>query len=88
MAEKANLLIAGLPGFTPQVGRLVSMMNYVRSPTSGSRVWPVGGSTRRRNDVRGGVRVNNYFKWCHVLTHEVNHRGQIRWLRSRSPTAT
>jgi uncharacterized damage-inducible protein DinB len=36
----------------------------------------------------GGVRVNNYFKWCHVLTHEVNHRGQIRWLRSRSPTAT
>jgi len=26
-------------------------------------------------------RVNNYFKWFHVFTHEVNHRGQIRLLR-------
>ena len=25
--------------------------------------------------------VNNYFKWFHVFTHEVNHRGQIRLLR-------
>lgn len=25
-------------------------------------------------------RVNNYFKWFHILTHEVNHRGQIRLL--------
>jgi uncharacterized damage-inducible protein DinB len=24
--------------------------------------------------------VNNYFKWFHVFTHEVNHRGQIRLL--------
>ena len=32
-----------------------------------------------------GRRVNNYFKWFHVLSHEVNHRGQIRWLRSRMP---
>ena len=25
-------------------------------------------------------RINNYFKWFHVFTHEVNHRGQIRLL--------
>ncbi len=25
-------------------------------------------------------KINNYFKWFHVLTHEVNHRGQIRTL--------
>ena len=25
-------------------------------------------------------KVNNYFKWFHVFTHEVNHRGQIRLL--------
>jgi uncharacterized damage-inducible protein DinB len=31
-----------------------------------------------------GRRVNNYFKWFHVLGHEINHRGQIRWLRSRA----
>ncbi|HKW00148.1 MAG TPA: hypothetical protein VJN96_10000 [Vicinamibacterales bacterium] len=32
-----------------------------------------------------GQRVNNYFKWFHVFGHELNHRGQIRWLRSRIP---
>ena len=31
-----------------------------------------------------GQRVNNYFKWFHVAGHEINHRGQIRWLRSRA----
>jgi hypothetical protein len=31
-----------------------------------------------------GLRVNNYFKWFHVIGHEINHRGQIRWLRSRA----
>src|SRR5262245_21860741 len=31
-----------------------------------------------------GQRVNNYFKWFHVFGHEINHRGQIRWLRSRA----
>ena len=31
-----------------------------------------------------GQKVNNYFKWFHVFGHEINHRGQIRWLRSRA----
>jgi|SRR5215831_6033356 len=31
-----------------------------------------------------GQRINNYFKWFHVLGHEINHRGQIRWLRTRA----
>ena len=29
--------------------------------------------------------ANNHFKWFHVLEDEVNHRGQIRWLRRRLP---
>jgi uncharacterized damage-inducible protein DinB len=29
-------------------------------------------------------RVNNYFKWFHVFTHEVNHIGQIRLLRRQA----
>jgi uncharacterized damage-inducible protein DinB len=33
---------------------------------------------------RGDNRVNNYFKWFHVFTHEVNHRGQIRLLRRQA----
>lgn len=31
-----------------------------------------------------GQRVNNYFKWFHVFGHEINHRGQIRWLKTRA----
>ena len=31
-----------------------------------------------------GTGVNNYFKWFHVFGHEINHRGQIRWLRARA----
>lgn len=30
-----------------------------------------------------GRKVNNYFKWFHVFEDELNHRGQIRWLRGR-----
>ncbi|MBD0378034.1 MAG: DUF664 domain-containing protein [Flavisolibacter sp.] len=29
-------------------------------------------------------RINNYFKWFHVFTHEANHRGQIRLLRRQA----
>jgi uncharacterized damage-inducible protein DinB len=33
----------------------------------------------------GDVDANNYWKWFHVCEDEVNHRGQIRWLRKRLP---
>jgi uncharacterized damage-inducible protein DinB len=172
MREKADLLIGDLPGFTPQIGRLVSMMNHVRSTTvaavaglsvteldyhhdAGSnsigallahiaaaevgyqagtfygrglnedetREWgaaiELGEKARReiraheldyylsrlqavrattlaelarRDDLwlqeevsfGSGQRVNHYYKWFHVFGHEINHRGQIRWLRSRA----
>lgn len=172
MSERNLFLIAELPGFTPQISRLVSMMNYVRSTTlsavAGLAVdeldylhdaqsnsigallshiaaaevgyqaatfddrdlndeekheWgaAVALGERARSEIRGhelnyylgrleqvrartlaefgrrddrwlevgtttsgGQRVNNYFKWFHVFSHEVNHRGQIRWLRARA----
>ena len=171
-SQQNLFLIAEIPGFTPQIGRLVSMMNYVRSTTLSAvaslgvdeldyvhdaqsnsigslllhlaaaevgyqavtfhgrgldeeekRRWSaalelgdrarreikgheldyyvrtlehVRGNTlvelRQRNDEwlddstssSSGQRVNNYFKWFHVVGHEINHRGQIRWLRSRA----
>ena len=166
------LLISDIPGFSPQIGRLVSMMNYARAttikavtglgvheldylhdPDSNSigalllhvaaaevgyqaatfdgrelnaqererwgAVFSLG--DRARNEIRGyelayyldrleqvraktltelgrrddqwleeetsfgnGQRVNNYFKWFHIFGHEINHRGQIRWLRRRA----
>jgi uncharacterized damage-inducible protein DinB len=33
----------------------------------------------------GGHLANNHFKWFHVFEDEINHRGQIRWLRKRLP---
>ena len=30
--------------------------------------------------------ANNYWKWFHVCEDEINHRGQIRWLRRRLPS--
>ena len=32
-----------------------------------------------------GYPANNYWKWFHVCEDEINHRGQIRWLRKRLP---
>ena len=172
MSESNLYLIGDVPGFTPQIGRLVSMMNHVRHMTlsvvAGLEVdeldytydpqsnsigallshiaaaevgyqahtfyardltkeerdeWGAAldlGETAR-HEIRGyeldyylsklaqvraktlselgqrddewlahetsfssGQKVNNYFKWFHVFGHEINHRGQIRWLLSRA----
>ena len=172
MTQGDLYLIGDIPGFTPQIARLVSMMNYARSttlqavaglavdeldylhdPQSNSigtlllhiaaaevgyqaatfdardlnaeerRQWgaAIELGERAREEIRGyeldhyverlekvraktladlgrrddpwldeetsfrsGQRVNNYFKWFHVIGHEINHRGQILWLRSRA----
>ena len=31
--------------------------------------------------------TNNYCKWFHVVEHESNHNGQIKWIKSRLPAA-
>ncbi|HEX5873889.1 MAG TPA: DinB family protein [Pyrinomonadaceae bacterium] len=165
-------LITGIDGYTPQIGRLVSMMNYVRRTTlaeiedldveqldylhdadsnsigallmhiAAVEAWyqestlgfdsfkgpdsaelrmalDLGERTRRKikghavnhylrilEAVRSKTleelatrddrwleeqtlfwerrRANNYFKWFHVFEDELNHRGQIRWLRKRA----
>ncbi|UYZ63524.1 DinB family protein [Hymenobacter weizhouensis] len=35
----------------------------------------------------GNQPTNNYCKWFHVVEHESNHNGQIKWLKSRLPGA-
>lgn len=171
--DKSRLfLIADVPGCTPQIGRLVSMMNYARWTTleevegltaaqldymhdaeSNSigalllhiaavevayqaatfeergldyeemREWGAALKLGReaRREIRGreldfylerlekvrartlrelaqrtdawlyevtpfwnNLPANNYFKWFHVFEDELNHRGQIRWLRKRA----
>jgi uncharacterized damage-inducible protein DinB len=171
--DKQHLyLIGDVTGFTPQIARVVSMMNYVRHTTlsaieglavseldylndsesnsigslllhiAGAEVgyqaatfynrqmneeerleWEtaLGLGERARQEIKGhdldyyldklgrvriktlaelagrddrwleeqalfgsNNRINNYFKWFHVFTHEVNHRGQIRLLRRQA----
>jgi uncharacterized damage-inducible protein DinB len=172
VTQRDLFLIGDIPGFTPQIARLVSMMNYVRSttlqaveglgldeldylhdPRSNSigallshiaaaevgyqaatfdarelnaeerQQWAaaIDLGERAREEIKAyeldhylgrleqvraktlaelgrrddkwleeqtsfgnGRRVNNYFKWFHVIGHEINHRGQIQWLRSRA----
>lgn len=79
--DKTNLFLIGdLPGFTPQIGRLVCMMNYTRYTTlaEGEDEW------LNVQTQWGGQEANNYFKWFHVCEDELSHRGQIRWLRKRA----
>ena len=170
--NKSLYLIGEFPGFTPQIGRLVSMLNYARHTTISAvaglgideldylhdaqsnsigallshiaaaevgyqaasffgrdlneqerQEWgaALDLGERARREIRGleldyylnrlqqvraktlddlgqrddqwleeetsfgsGQKVNNYFKWFHVFGHEINHRGQIRWLRIRA----
>ena len=172
MNQQNLFLVGDIPGFAPQIARLVSMMNYVRSTTRkavtglgveeldylhdpqsnsiGALLLHIAAAEagyqaatfdsrelsaeekqqwgaaldladRARHEIRGheltyylkileqvrvktltelarrddqwleeqtsfgnGQKVNNYFKWFHVIGHEINHRGQIRWLRSRA----
>jgi uncharacterized damage-inducible protein DinB len=174
MAEHSPYVVGAQPGFTPEIGRLVSMLAYARRTTLhavrglspaqldhlqdaesnsiGALLLHVAGvevayqcttferrglsaaeqarwgaaldlGPRAREEIRGhalaqyvglleevrantlrelarrddawleettpfggGQHVaNNYFKWFHVMEDEVNHRGQIRWLRRRLP---
>lgn len=37
--------------------------------------------------VSQAPRINAHWAWFHVAEDEINHRGQIRWLRARLPKA-
>lgn len=172
--DRERLLIVGeVPGFTPQIGRLVCMMNFARwttiqtvqgltrdeldhlhdaeSNSIGALLAHLGGvetayqaitfesreldereqakwgaalelGERGRQEIRGeelahyldlldtvrqrtlagfaerddawlaeehgswnDLPVNHHFMWFHVFEDEINHRGQMRWLRKRLP---
>ncbi len=172
MDSRRLFLIGDLPGLTPQISRLVSMMNYARWTTlaevagltmeeldylhdaesnsigalllhiaaietsyqaatfesrglspaemkewgAALRLGPQARREIRGHDLRYYLRTletvrertlgelrrrddewldeetpfwnhrpaNNWFKWFHVCEDEINHRGQIRWLRKRA----
>ena len=174
MSQQALYLIAELRGYTPQIGRLVSMLNYTRATTlqaveglgvleldyvhdaqsntigallahiaaaevgyqaatfearvlnpEEAQQWGVATNLgeRARTEIKGHelahylellerVRtktlaelaarddrwlvetvtvketfVNHHWIWFHVFEDELNHRGQIRWLKARAKAA-
>ena len=36
--------------------------------------------------VNPAPKINGHWAWFHVAEDEINHRGQIRWLRARLPS--
>jgi uncharacterized damage-inducible protein DinB len=62
----------------------VSRLERVRAKTLGELGLRTDQWLEERTSTAGGREVNNYFKWFHVFGHEINHRGQMRWLRARA----
>lgn len=63
--------------------------HYVDELTSVRRLTLEGLAARDdawlERSVRVAPRINAHFAWFHVAEDEINHRGQIRWLRGRLP---
>ena len=62
----------------------VGRLERVRATTLAELGRRTDGWLEERTSSTSGRELNNYFKWFHVFGHEINHRGQIRWLRTRA----
>ena len=77
LGERARADIRGKP-----LEHYVGLLQAVRAFTLGELAHR-DDSWLNDTTTWNGRKVNNYFKWFHVFEDELNHRGQIRWLRGR-----
>ena len=68
-----------------ELSHYLSMLDDVRAHTLRELGARDDGWLEETTPFWGGQLANNHFKWFHVLEDEINHRGQIRWLRQRLP---
>jgi uncharacterized damage-inducible protein DinB len=68
-----------------ELGRYLAVLDEVRAHTLRMLAERDDGWLEETTPFWGGQPANNHFKWFHVLEDEINHRGQIRWLRRRLP---
>jgi uncharacterized damage-inducible protein DinB len=80
LGERARAEIRGL-----SLDHYVAMLDEVRAHTLRELAARDDAWLEETTPFWGGREANNYFKWFHVLEDEINHRGQIRWLRRRLP---
>ena len=79
LGERARAEIRGY-----ELSHYLDNLDQVRTKTLAELGRRDDGWLEEQTSFGSGQRVNNYFKWFHVFGHEINHRGQIRWLRSRA----
>jgi uncharacterized damage-inducible protein DinB len=68
-----------------------SLEHYVHELSEARRVTLAGLAARDdewfEQSLRAAPAMNAHWAWFHVAEDEINHRGQIRWLRTRLPSA-
>jgi len=79
LGERARAEIRGY-----ELSHYLDNLDQVRTKTLAELGRRDDGWLEEQTSFGSGQMVNNYFKWFHVFGHEINHRGQIRWLRSRA----
>ena len=78
LGEKARLEIRG-----HDLAHYVGRLERVRAKTLDELAQRDDAWLEEETPFWQGRPANNYFKWFHVFEDELNHRGQIRWLRKR-----
>lgn len=68
-----------------ELGHYLALLHEVRARTLQELAARDDAWLEETTPFWGGQPANNHFKWFHVLEDEINHRGQIRWLRRRLP---
>lgn len=79
LGESSRNLIRG-----NELNYYINAMNDVRNRTYELMKEKDNEWLEKKNKV-GNLDTNNYWIWFHVLEDEINHRGQISWLRKRLP---
>jgi len=69
-----------------------SLEHYVHDLSEARRITLAGLAARDdqwlEQSLRAAPAMNAHWAWFHVAEDEINHRGQIRWLRARLPSAS
>jgi uncharacterized damage-inducible protein DinB len=69
-----------------------SLEHYVHELSEARRVTLAGLAARDdkwlEQSLRAAPAMNAHWAWFHVAEDEISHRGQIRWLRARLPSAS
>ncbi|MDQ3949819.1 MAG: DinB family protein [Gemmatimonadota bacterium] len=83
LGDRARQEVRGSP-----LEHYLKLLDGVRRHTLGELATRTDPWLDETTALRSGKPASNYFKWFHVFEDELNHRGQIRWLRRRLPGAS